>query len=371
MVATAANEVELQRTRRVPGLDGLRAVSVLFVIGFHSHFALTRGGFLGVTVFFVLSGFLITGLLTVEQDATGDIKLRRFYLRRLMRLYPALLLLVVLSLLAVLTFLQAWSGTYLSSPLALLYVTNITGAFRDHGGLYLHTWSLSVEEQFYLIWPLGLRLAARRGWTRVRLRGTVLLLALLSAAGAFVAYLAGHATYSRLTPLSAAGLLAGSALSLHLGVVSPVRRAQVARASRALAPLAGVSLLFVLVEANPSGPPSVSTTLVYAFANPIAILLTLVLVTHVATSGSSRTLGALELAPFRRIGKVSYGMYLFHILIWATILRFSPSLPPWKIFLLTATVAYLLAEISYRYVERPVLVRRDLSLGASDVKMAA
>lgn len=348
------------RARHIPGLDGLRALSVLFVIAFHAHFALARGGFLGVTVFFVLSGFLITGLLLNEQDQTGALALRRFYARRLFRLYPALILLVVLSVLGTFLYLKDWSGTYLSSPVALVYLSNVTAAFRDHGGLYQHTWSLSVEEQFYLLWPLALLGVARSSATGARLRLIRFALtgAGLSYLGALASYFAGHYTFSRLTPLSASGLLVGCALALHLSTATASTSARLADRCRRLAPFAALVLVALLVAASPSGPPSLRRHIVYAGAGPAAVLATAVLVAHFAT-GDSRLLRALDVRPLRAVGQVSYGMYLFHILIWATLLHFAPGMQSAIIFLITAGVAFLLARLSYQFVERPALRWRD------------
>ena len=348
------------RARHIPGLDGLRALSVLFVIAFHAHFALARGGFLGVTVFFVLSGFLITGLLLREQDQSGEIQLGRFYARRLFRLYPALILLVTLSVLATLVYLKDWSGTYLSSPVALVYLSNVTAAFRDHGGLYQHTWSLSVEEQFYLLWPLALLGVARSSTpdARRRLARFTLISAVLSYLGALASYFAGHYTLSRLTPLSASGLLVGCALALHLNTASGPTLARVAAQCRRLAPFAAVILVGLLAAAAPSGPPSLRRDIVYAGAGPAAVLATAVLVGHF-TTGDSRLLRALEVRPLRAVGRVSYGMYLFHSLLWATLLHYAPDTYPGTVFLVTAVVAFAVARVSYRFVELPALRWRD------------
>ena len=355
------------RARHIPGLDGLRALSVLFVIAFHAHFALARGGFLGVTIFFVLSGFLITGLLQREQDRSGEIQLGRFYARRLFRLYPALIVLVTLSVLATFVYLNDWSGTYLSSPVALVYLSNFTAAFRDHGGLYQHTWSLSVEEQFYLLWPLALLGVARSSApdARRRLVRFALIGAGLSYLGALASYFAGHYTFSRLTPLSASGLLVGCALALHLSTASEPALARLAAQCRRLAPFAAVILVGLLAVAAPSGPPSLRRHIVYAGAGPTAVLATAVLVAHF-TTGDSRLLRALDVRPLRAMGRVSYGMYLFHILIWATLLHFAPGTHPGIVFLVTAVVAFALARVSYRFVERPALRWRDRVASTED-----
>ena len=171
------SEGKQQGARFRPDIEGLRGVAVLLVVVFHAWPDLLGGGFIGVDVFFVISGFLITGLLYRELGATGRISFRDFYVRRIRRLFPA----ASLALLA--TFLlSAW----LLSPLALprvtgdgvaaaLSVANIRFALASGDYFtavatpspFLHYWSLSVEEQFYLVWPAMLLLVARFGGLRL------------------------------------------------------------------------------------------------------------------------------------------------------------------------------------------------------------
>jgi peptidoglycan/LPS O-acetylase OafA/YrhL len=159
-------------TRRAPALDGLRTVAILMVILYHLHVPQFEGGFIGVTVFFVLSGFLITTLLLGERRRTGRIRLGSFWTKRLLRLYPALLALVLVGL-----ALWNWVGDYKGasfSPgeaafIALTYTGNLFRSFWDTTqGVFAHTWSLSMEEQFYLVWPpvlvLLFAVRSRRRW---------------------------------------------------------------------------------------------------------------------------------------------------------------------------------------------------------------
>ncbi|WP_186377194.1 acyltransferase [Curtobacterium pusillum] len=159
-------------THRAPALDGLRTVAILIVILYHLHVPQFEGGFIGVTVFFVLSGFLISTLLLGEHRRTGRIRLGSFWTKRLLRLYPALLALVVVGLL-----LWNWVGDYKGasfSPgeaafIALSYTGNLFRSYWDTTqGVFAHTWSLSMEEQFYLVWPpvlvLLFALRAHRRW---------------------------------------------------------------------------------------------------------------------------------------------------------------------------------------------------------------
>jgi peptidoglycan/LPS O-acetylase OafA/YrhL len=142
---------------RATALDGLRTVAILVVMLYHLHVAGFEGGFIGVQVFFVLSGFLITSLLLGEQRRTGRIRLGSFWVKRLLRLYPALLVMVAAGI-----ALWSWVGDYKGASfsageaalIALTYTGNLFRSFWDTTqGVFGHTWSLSMEEQFYLVWP--------------------------------------------------------------------------------------------------------------------------------------------------------------------------------------------------------------------------
>ena len=145
---------------RRPALDGLRGICVLLVIALHADLPFSKGGFLGVDGFFVLSGFLITTLLVEEWHRAGKISLRAFYIRRALRLFPALLVLLVFSVLITLLLLRgdaaasSWRGIFLASFYASDWATVIFGNNSSGLGIVQHTWSLGVEEQFYLLWPL-------------------------------------------------------------------------------------------------------------------------------------------------------------------------------------------------------------------------
>jgi peptidoglycan/LPS O-acetylase OafA/YrhL len=156
--------------RYLPALDGLRALAVLSVIAFHAELPRFNGGFLGVEVFFVVSGYLITSLLLDEREKTGRVSLARFWLRRARRLLPALFVLLLATLTLSLTVApDSLATTRTDSAAALLYVSNWWQVVHQHSyfmsvdrpPLLLHLWSLSVEEQFYLIWPLAVALFGR------------------------------------------------------------------------------------------------------------------------------------------------------------------------------------------------------------------
>lgn len=210
----------------LPGLDGLRAVSVIAVLLYHAELLWIPGGFLGVEVFFVISGYLITMLLMKEHRKTGTIDLKEFWLRRARRLLPALYtLLVTTSIVTVVFFRDELASMRAQVVAAFLYVTNwyliVTGqSYFDRLGrppLLRHLWSLAVEEQFYLVWPLLLLALVLIRSPRARL-ALVGLLAVASAVLMGVLYQPGtdptRVYYGSDT--HSFGLFAGAALALLL-----------------------------------------------------------------------------------------------------------------------------------------------------------
>jgi peptidoglycan/LPS O-acetylase OafA/YrhL len=160
----------MTRARYLPALDGLRALAVLAVIGFHADVPHFGGGFLGVEVFFVVSGYLITRLLLLERDETGHISLPSFWARRARRLLPALFAVLLAALgLSLAVAPDALAQTRSDAGAALFYVSNWWQIIQhrsyfmdvDRPPLLLHLWSLAVEEQFYLVWPLAVALLGR------------------------------------------------------------------------------------------------------------------------------------------------------------------------------------------------------------------
>src|SRR5579859_118262 len=175
-----------------PDIEGMRAVAILMVVGFHAGIPWLRGGFVGVDVFFVLSGYLITELLAVEIERTGSLGFRRFYSRRVKRLLPASLAMVICTLMASMAVLAPLevvtvgktgiaTVSYASNLWFMLKSTDYFGPGIATNPL-LHTWSLAVEEQFYLVWPLVLFLCMRRHRSRVAAAAVLSVLALLSFA---------------------------------------------------------------------------------------------------------------------------------------------------------------------------------------------
>ena len=337
----------------LPGLDGLRALAVLAVLLYHARPEWLPAGFLGVEVFFVISGFIITrGLLREWQDA-GRIDLRAFWLRRARRLLPALCLL----LLGVMAYASVFESDAVAGlrgdvVAALAYVTNWHLVLGDQSyfasfekpSLLLHLWSLAIEEQFYLVWPLLLAGLL----PLLRMRGTFVLIVggiVASTAGMALMYEPG-ADASRLyygTDTRAAGLLCGAALAFLLS--KSLLGAQ-SRSHWALT-LLGVAALGGLVVAA------------YALTETAALLyqgglLAVSLLTAALILGATRRnllSRLLGLAPLRWVGERSYGIYLWH---WPIFLLTWPDQAGLDVLAVQTTATVAIAALSYRLVETPI-----------------
>ncbi|MQA01702.1 MAG: acyltransferase family protein [Streptosporangiales bacterium] len=351
----------------MPGIDGLRALSVLAVIGYHLDIPLLRGGFLGVDTFFVISGFLITDLLFNEWRDHGRVDLKAFWVRRARRLLPALWLLLA-AVAAVVTVIGGDVGAGLRGNVAaaLAYVSNwwqvaeqtsYVAQFGPPPPL-LHLWSLAVEEQFYLVWPLLLVGLVRVLRSRQALAAVALLAAAGSIAWMWVTFQPGtdpsRAYYG--TDTHAFGLLLGAALAL--GVGSRRLRLASTTACEVLAVLGVAALLLLGYLTVSLGDASTSA---YRGGIAAASVAATVLVAAAATDG---VLGrALGVPPLRWLGRRSYGLYLWH---WPVIALTAATVPGWAdrwpVRLAEVALAMGLAAASWRFVERPA---QRAGIGAS------
>ncbi len=344
------------RSPRLAGLDGLRALAVLAVVFYHFFPDAVPGGFLGVDVFFVISGFLITGLLVSEHSRTGRVDLRRFWQRRLKRLVPPLVPVILVGCAAAFALggdVLMGLGAQLLGAVTFGYnwvslAGDVSYFTADQPELFRNLWSLAVEEQFYLLWPLALLLLLRIRRGRVRL-ALILGFATLSAAWMAVLVTPGadptRAYYG--SDSHSFGLLFGAALALLL------RRAAGSRNELPrLRPWLGgaaLALLFAALWALPSD--SLAT---YRGGLVAVSLLTAVVIWAAVRGG--RFGHALDVAPLRYLGERSYGIYLWH---WPILVLMQLAWPPSltsdvPIALVTATLTLLAAAVSYRYVEVPI-----------------
>jgi len=349
-----------------PDLQGLRAVAIGLVICAHAGLAIAPGGFIGVDLFFVLSGYLITGLLRRELAQTGRIAFMPFYARRLRRLLPAMILMLVVSCAAALSLLSGVEARaqLASAPFAATWTSNLYFAFitldyfdelasRD---LFLHTWSLGVEEQFYLIWPAVLLLLARVGkWRGLSGRGAHRLM-LAGLAAAFVSSLALSLYLTANLPQAAFYLMPSRIWQLSLGAI--------------------VCLVFddrqAAHEARPATPATTAARLALAAGLILIIGCSAGLDADLAYPGFWALLpsagAALVIVAGHLQSKGDYGLLAHPLLVWLGDRSYSLYLWHWPIFVLGFSLglqgqtvptlgliilALLAATLSYRLIELP------------------
>lgn len=335
-------------------VDGLRAIAVLFVIGFHYFPAVFRGGFVGVDVFFVISGFLITGLIRQDVEASR-FSLAEFYGRRIRRIFPALVLVLLVSLAVGFLFMlpDAYRTLGLNTAASAGFVANIAlflqqDYFAPSAELnpLLHIWSLGVEEQFYLVWPLILMALARsRATIAVAVGLAVLSLGVNVAQTASNPVAAFFLPFSRFWELGAGALLA----LLHARAGRPV----LAKKWAGWAGLLLLLLAMVAIDRDKAFP---------GWWALLPVAGTVLLIAAGESGGANRILSHRTLV---YIGLISYPFYLWHwpLLVFARVLRFQKE--PTVIMSLGLIVAAgLLAHLTYRFVERPIRSAGHLSVKA-------
>ena len=347
------------RLPHIPGLDGIRALAVLAVLCYHANYSWAVGGFLGVETFFVLSGFLITLLLLSEWQATGGINLKNFWLRRARRLLPAVwLLLLILPLLAILFAPDALPRLKEDIPAALFYVTNWVYIFREvpyfeafgRPPLLQQLWSLAVEEQFYLLWPLMLLFLLRKlNNDRSRLLSAIFLMIAISSGYMAVLY-SPFVEPLRVyygTDTRAAGFLAGAMLAI---LWVPWKASQASRRGK-LEVLSWGGFVALLVLYNYLNEFQLflyrGGILLTAFASAFLIMGASSPITSLSKLFESRVL--------RWIGTRSYSIYLWH---WPVFMLSRPGidihLPALLVRIGQLIVTFILAELSYRWIESPL-----------------
>jgi peptidoglycan/LPS O-acetylase OafA/YrhL len=335
----------------------VRAFAILAVLAFHGGTRLTAG-FIGVDIFFVLSGFLITSLLFQESSDRGTIHLRRFYGRRARRLLPALFLTIVaVGLIYALDETLNHGFSYrLQALVAIFYGANWVIAIQGGSplGLLNHIWSLAIEEQFYILWPPLLVIALRNRWSRERLALLLLLAAAACALLRATLWIVGmrQGLYFR-TDTHADGLLLGCALAAARETrISNVLAA--AGKSLVLAVLAGIGL--VLLAFGPMTRGGFQFTIGY----PIVAICTAIVINHAVTSDQSILTRTLALRPLVWIGARSYGMYLFFLPAMAVVTGSRLHLDFWETFAARIGLIIVAAAISYRFVESRFLRKSRL-----------
>ena len=363
---------------RLGGLDGLRAIAVAAVVLFHFFPTALTGGFIGVDIFFVISGFLITGLLVAEHERSGRLDLARFWKRRLRRLIPPIVPLVLAACTA------AWliggdvliglgralfgAATFSYNWVAIASGTSYFSAFQPE--LFRNLWSLAVEEQFYLIWPIALL-----GLLRIRRSGLRLglVLGLAAASGLWMAalFIDGGGDPTRVyygADTHSFGLLIGAALALVLRrprAAGPATRAAALRA--VTRPWVG-GIALALITAGFWALPSDGAASYRGGLVVVSLLTAVVIWAAVRGDAFGR---ALDARPLRYLGERSYGIYLWHWPVLVLIQLVWPASEgdaPLTIGITAGVITLFAAGGSYRWLEAPI---RQLGVRGSWQRLTA
>lgn len=352
-----------KKRRYITGLDGIRAIAVIMVLAYHLKLALFKSGFLGVTVFFVLSGYLITGILISEVEEEGTIDLKNFWLRRIRRLVPA-----VMSMAVVIIFVSAVVNRVIFTKGCKDFLASVLGfnnwwqifnkvSYFEAAGVpspFTHCWSLAIETQFYLIYPLILlgiyKLVKSRGEGRAKrgllFAGVTLLLALISVILMIVLFDpqqdASRAYYG--TDTRAFSLLFGALLAI-LWDYRMVPRRLSASVNMVLGSVSFAVLLVMTIAINGS------SNFWYRGGQFVGTILT-VLVIYTVLGRKTWLSRFLSNPVLKWIGDRSYSIYLWH---YPIILLISKGIKAsWWITLIEIVLSVVLAELSYRFIETPI-----------------
>ncbi len=343
-----------------PDIDGLRAIAVFIVVAYHAGFSGFSGGYVGVDVFFIISGFLITGMLFNEVKSTGTISLSSFYAKRFKRLYPALLLVITFTILV-------WGIYFLGIPsktqsfiksirysifgFANIFFKKNTGGYFDIASdemPLLHFWSLAVEEQFYFVWPLFILICAKIKYRSIELKQKVVIALSLLVISSFII-----SEYLILTQRSSEAFYYMHARAWELGIggllyfVAPWFRN---KKSYLLNLMAFVGLFFII-------GPTVLYQVDSRFPGALALVPVLGTCLIILSGGDEKSFfeKVLSWPLFVKMGVLSYGWYLWHwpLLSFERIL-FLGELPPliWRVG--AVVLSLLMAQISLSYIESPI-----------------
>jgi peptidoglycan/LPS O-acetylase OafA/YrhL len=369
---TSSAHVADGRGAHLPAIEGMRALAILLVVAYHAGIPAVSGGYIGVDVFFVLSGYLIIGLLDRELRATGRIALARFWARRARRLLPAAAVVLAVTLAAGSALLppnlQRQSATAALASAA--YVSNLWFAGRatdylgdESANPLLHTWSLSVEEQFYLVWPLLLAALAlpRTGSSRARIAWLAAAVTIASFVWAMVQQpvASSWAFFSPLTRAWEFGL--GGLVAIAAHDRAPSERA------RWLSGLAGTASIVGAAFVFDSGTPMPGVETLLPVLGAALILLG---VPRVARASVADPYHWLSTRPMRWVGRVSYSWYLWH---WPVGVLFVAALQvdTLAVWLASAMLSLALAEGTRRWVEDPIRFHPALAQRAAPVLAAS
>ncbi len=345
---------------RLISLDGLRGIAVLTIVAFHAEVpGMTRGGYLTLDIFFVLSGFLITGVILGERERRGRVSLKRFYYRRVLRLYPALLAMILLlmpvgGLLAIGEDYDLWLR---DAAMAVTYTIDLPTYWGwDTGGGLSHTWSLAIEEQFYLLWAPILVLVAWRRMPGVRAAGVVLGVAVALWIFVILVHRDGPnsgVVYAR-PDLRFAEVLIGCAMSIALTALPRPLPLRLERAIPWIGNAAGIGLV-ILVMTIPQ-PFSIRTMTLLAIM-PFAAVFCAGVILRLSHRDDGLMAWILKRRFLVFVGDISYGVYLWHLPLLVFLRHYIDDV--WLCFAAVLSSTLLAAYLSRRLIENPFLRLKD------------
>jgi len=329
----------------IPALDGLRAIAVILVLLTHAGFQLGDNGILGVDIFFALSGFLITTLLLEENYKRGAISLTGFYIRRTLRLFPALytMLFVVLGYGFIYKSGDEQFALYMEVIASGLYISNISWLWGWGQVAWVsmlgHTWTLAVEEQFYLLWPLILFLS-------LKFR---LLRALTLGLPSFIVIILILKLTGNLSSLTEALIHE----SIFIGCFAAIIRHESESVFKIPDYLVFFLMVFILIVGV--FPVTWYMQLKEAGGRSIIAVITIIIIIAITNNQLSFTARLLSAPWLVWVGKISYALYLWHLPVFR-VFRFHSDLPPAASFILKFIVSILLAGLSWVLIEKRATV---------------
>lgn len=337
-----------------PALDGLRGVAIIAVMLFHAEIIFFSGGFVGVDVFFVLSGFLITSLLIQEYDRAGFINLKHFYMRRLLRLGPALIFLLICFVVISYLFVdkEKAAKNYVDALVSLLYFSNWARAFNFYPPDFLgHTWSLSIEEQFYILWPVVLLTLLRT----IKNRWYIFFFSTMVALASWVLrvyFTMADVSVERLyngLDTRADALMIGCAL----GVLVSSRLLNKQNETCLAKWLSYISAFSMLCFLSALHLGEWQDRSMYYIGFVVIEFIAAIFILDVMINRTSLIGKILAMRGVVWVGSISYGLYLWHYPIYRTM--FELGFNRWTVVLAGTLMTFTVAACSYYFLERPML----------------